>query len=211
MTEELKQAAPRNHGPIQETDLYDFAGWLTTRPGVMNVGSSCEAGPMVEAVGEYIKTYPERFALTAAQPAHAAQKLFTPGPDCDSPEICTYGRRCAGRFHTQEVCQRRSAAQAAQVPEGVQWFTVAEHGMPDFDEKVIGGLWYTDPWLKPDRATRFMWGLCRVLKDDHRDFKDGKRWHTFGPSHNDITHWARLNTPALTAAQQGAEQVKGDR
>ena len=67
MTEELKQAAPRNHGPIQETDLYDFAGWLTTRPGIMAVGSSCEAGPMAEAVGEYIKTYPERFALTAAQ------------------------------------------------------------------------------------------------------------------------------------------------
>lgn len=89
---------------------------------------------------------------------------------------------------------------APGVPEGVQWFTVAEHGMPDFDEEVIAGLWYTDPWLKPDRATRFIWGLCRVLKDDHRDFKDGKRWHTFGPSHNDITHWARLNMPALAAA-----------
>lgn len=87
------------------------------------------------------------------------------------------------------------------VPDGVQWFTVAEHGMPDFDEEVIGGLWYTDPWLKPDRAVSFLWGVCRVVKDDHRDFKGGKRWHTFGPSHSDITHWARLNMPALAAAQ----------
>ena len=26
---------------------------------------------------------------------------------------------------------------APGVPDGVQWFTVAEHGMPDFDEDVI--------------------------------------------------------------------------
>jgi len=96
---------------------------------------------------------------------------------------------------------------APGVPDGLQWLTVAEHGMPDFDEEVIGGLWYTDPWLKPERATRFMWGLCRVVKDDHRDFKHGKRWQTFGPSHNDITHWARLNTPAPAAAQaKGADK-----
>jgi hypothetical protein len=61
------------------------------------------------------------------------------------------------------------------------------------------------PWLKPEAATRFMWGLCRVLKDDHRDFKDGKRWQTFGPSHNEITHWARLNMPA-TSTQSGGSK-----
>jgi hypothetical protein len=87
----------------------------------------------------------------------------------------------------------------AAVPEGLQWFTVAENGMPEIGEAVVGGLWYTDPWLKPECATSFMWGQCRVLSDTHRDFKDGKRWHTFGPSHNDITHWARFSPPLASA------------
>ena len=91
------------------------------------------------------------------------------------------------------------------VPDGVHWFTVTQDGMPDFGEEVIGGFWYTDPWLKPDCATRFMWGQCRVVKDDHRDFKDGKRWQTFGPSHNDITHWARLKSPAHHTANHESQ------
>lgn len=120
--------------------------------------------------------------------------------------------RCEGcgymTHHREHMGCVRAAKQhtrpAPGVPEGLQWFTVAERGMPDFDEEVIAGLWYTDPCLKPEFATRFMWGLCRVFKDDYRDFKDGKRWHTFGPSHNQITHWARFNWPALAA------QAKGD-
>ena len=91
------------------------------------------------------------------------------------------------------------------VPDEVHWFTVTQDGMPDFGEEVIGGFWYTDPWLKPDCATRFMWGQCRVVKDDHRDFKDGKRWQTFGPSHNDITHWARLKSPAHHTANHESQ------
>jgi hypothetical protein len=66
------QAALSSQAPaaLHETDIYDFAGWLTTRPGVMPVGSTSEAGPMADAVGEYIKTYPERFAaLQSRQPA----------------------------------------------------------------------------------------------------------------------------------------------
>jgi len=58
--------APQQEEPpmyrLAETDIYDFAGWLTTRPGLMEVGESYEAGPMAEAVGEYLRTYPERFA-----------------------------------------------------------------------------------------------------------------------------------------------------
>lgn len=46
---------------LHETDIYDFAGWLTTRKGVMKVGASSECGPMADAVGEYIKTFPEHF------------------------------------------------------------------------------------------------------------------------------------------------------
>jgi hypothetical protein len=44
------------------TDIYDFAGWLTTRPGTLVVGSSHKAGPMAEAVGEYLRKFPDRFA-----------------------------------------------------------------------------------------------------------------------------------------------------
>ena len=89
------------------------------------------------------------------------------------------------------------------VPDGLQWFTVAEHGLPEVGEVVVGGLWYTDPWLKPERATSFMWGQCRVVDTKHRDFKDGKQWLTFGPAHNQITHWARFNPPAMLAAKEG--------
>lgn len=46
---------------LSEIDIYDFAGWLTTRKGVMEVGSSCPVSPMAEAVGEYIEKFPERF------------------------------------------------------------------------------------------------------------------------------------------------------
>jgi hypothetical protein len=41
---------------LSPTDIYDFAGWLTTRKGLMQVGGAYEAGPMAEAVGEYLKT-----------------------------------------------------------------------------------------------------------------------------------------------------------
>lgn len=90
-----------------------------------------------------------------------------------------------------------------QVPEGVQWLTVAEHGLPAVGEEVIGGHWYTDPWLKPECAARFVWCVCQVVADDHPDFPDGKRWHTFGPAYSHITHWARLNLPAIDAARKG--------
>ena len=47
---------------LHKTDIYDFAGWLTTRPGLMLVGSGFDAALMAEAVGEYIRTFPERFS-----------------------------------------------------------------------------------------------------------------------------------------------------
>lgn len=53
---------------LHEKDIYDFAGWLTSRPGVMEVGCTSWACPMADAVVEYIKTFPERFA-PAQQPA----------------------------------------------------------------------------------------------------------------------------------------------
>lgn len=84
-------AAAAAHRPIHETDLYSFAGWLTTRPGLMQVGSSYEAGPMAEAVGEYIRTYPEWFAKSEqAAPAKADR---TANPDeVICPKCCTQFR-----------------------------------------------------------------------------------------------------------------------
>ena len=46
---------------LHKTDIYDFAGWLTTRPGVMPVGSCSNAAPVADAVDEYIRKFPERF------------------------------------------------------------------------------------------------------------------------------------------------------
>jgi hypothetical protein len=57
----LEQPEPQVVYRLGETDIYDFAGWLTTRPGVMRVGASCEAGSMAEAVGEYLRAFPDRF------------------------------------------------------------------------------------------------------------------------------------------------------
>jgi len=59
---------------LSPTDIYDFAGWLTTRRGVMEVGSSKEAAPMAEAVGEYLRAYPERFAPQQAEAAEAVNE-----------------------------------------------------------------------------------------------------------------------------------------
>ena len=46
---------------ISPTAIYDFAGWLTTRKAVLTIGSSQDVAPLADAVGEYLKLYPERF------------------------------------------------------------------------------------------------------------------------------------------------------
>ena len=48
---------------LHPTDIYDFAGWLTTRKTTIAVGSSQEAGPMADAVDEYLRKFPEKFAV----------------------------------------------------------------------------------------------------------------------------------------------------
>ena len=60
---------------LAETDIYDFAGWLTTRAGVMKVGSSSDASLMSEAVGEYIKTFPERFSVLQRRDGLTEQQI----------------------------------------------------------------------------------------------------------------------------------------
>lgn len=60
----LEKPEPLAHR-LHETDIYDFAGWLTTRPGIMEVGDTAEAGPMADAVGEYLRSFPEKFITSA--------------------------------------------------------------------------------------------------------------------------------------------------
>lgn len=77
------------------------------------------------------------------------------------------------------------------------WHCVESDGMPEVGETVLGGHWYTDPYLIPEKATQFLFGPCRVFRtEDLRSFPHGKQWHTFGPSHNQITHWRRINPPS---------------
>lgn len=84
-----------------------------------------------------------------------------------------------------------------------EW-VLAKDRLPDIPEgekvsqEVLGGCWIEDTWLRedhPDRV-RFIYGACRVLAvKPSREFPDGKQWHTFGPSHNQITHWAVVIPP----------------
>ena len=73
--------------------------------------------------------------------------------------------------------------------------------IPDGDSAscdVLAGCWITDGWLRDDhpQKRRFIFGPCSVVRDTNmREFPHGKRWHTFGPSHNQITHWAYVVPP----------------
>ena len=80
---------------LAETDIYDFAGWLTTREGVMKVGSSSDASPMADAVGEYIKTFPNRFSALQQRDGLTEQQIKIllsdskcwVGDDCSMPNL----------------------------------------------------------------------------------------------------------------------------
>lgn len=85
-------AAPQAAQPVKyvlsPVDIYDFAGWLTTRKEVLEIGSSKEAGPMAEAVGEYLRTFPERFEAQQP-PAQDYKALYEDLLHC-------VGRKCHG-------------------------------------------------------------------------------------------------------------------
>lgn len=72
------------------------------------------------------------------------------------------------------------------------WF-LSKDGLPDIGEQVVAGFFYQDAWLIGS-PIEFSWGKCMVVHDTHPDFKDNKRWLTFGPSHNQITHWKRIGS-----------------
>jgi len=106
-----QEATPQVVYRLGETDIYDFAGWLTTRPGVMRVGSSCEAGPMAEAVGEYLRTYPERF--TANPPRREWRGLkeweINDGREqLPSEDLCNWSFR-QGVYFAEKALKERNA------------------------------------------------------------------------------------------------------
>ncbi len=109
----------------------------------------------------------------------------------------------AAQAITEDEYAALSTAPAQQGAVDADWLSVAEHGLPGAGEEVLAGFWYTDPWLKPEHAERFMFGTCRIFVDKKsRDFPDGKVWQTFGPSHNQITHWKRVTPPKREAISQ---------
>jgi hypothetical protein len=57
----MLETEPMVEHRIHPTNIYDFAGWLTTRPGLLEVGSSYDASPMVDAIREYLHKFPDRF------------------------------------------------------------------------------------------------------------------------------------------------------
>ena len=73
--EEMLKQSEQEKYKLAETDIYDFAGWLTTRAGVMKVGASSDASLMSEAVGEYIKTFPERFSVLQRRDGLTEQQI----------------------------------------------------------------------------------------------------------------------------------------
>ncbi len=77
---------------------------------------------------------------------------------------------------------------AAPVQEPTVLWHLSKDGLPPVGSEVIGGFFGKDTWLKGEPEV-FYWGKCGVMAENHRDFPDGKRWITFGPSHNQITHW----------------------
>ena len=91
---------------LAETDIYDFAGWLTTREGVMKVGASSDANTMAEAVGEYIKKFPNRFSTPHQCNGLTEQQIKIllsdskcwMGEDCSMPNL-TYIIRAAEKAH----------------------------------------------------------------------------------------------------------------
>ena len=80
------------------------------------------------------------------------------------------------------------------------WIACADR-LPDIpdgelsSQEVLAGCWITDDWLRDDhpRKRRFIFGACRVMRADN--FPRGKQWYTYGPSHNQITHWRMVEPP----------------
>lgn len=57
-----------------------------------------------------------------------------------------------------------------------------------FSEEVLIGYCFIDSCLEDEH--QFSWGKGRLhLSEDLKNFPLGVRWHTYGPSHNQIQFW----------------------
>jgi hypothetical protein len=83
------------------------------------------------------------------------------------------------------------------------WISVKDR-LPEIPEgekcskPVLAGMWYEDNYRGKDhpRRKKFMMGICTmILQKNSKHYPEGKSWQTFGPSHNDITHWMPTPEP----------------
>jgi hypothetical protein len=204
---------------LSEVDIYGFAGWLTTRPGVMPVGDTCDAAPMAEAVGEYIKTFPE---------------LFTPKPavpDAAKPESCPdkqYSQRCKNRHQCWEPCGElgHSAEHARPAPKETQDAVNAALGLAAKPE-TQGERWksgnqflpyhpdashvnpaYRDGWNDCYAAALLSAGPARVEPDYKALYHEllfavGNKYPDETRHQTALKYIRRAEEPKETAAQQG--------
>ena len=84
-----------------------------------------------------------------------------------------------------------------------QWISVKD-SLPEIPKgekcsaDVLAGMWIEDTWLRRDHPERrrFVMGVCRMITEKpSKWYPEGKSWQTFGPSHNDITHWMPTPIP----------------
>jgi hypothetical protein len=102
---------------------------------------------------------------------------------------------------------RIECAYAAPFQAAQPVWNLSKDGLPPVGAEVIGGHFYKDTWLEGEPEV-FLWGKCTVSADQHPDFKGGKRWHTFGPSHNQITHWCWPPKGPVVAPVDGAQSAR---
>jgi len=96
-------------------------------------------------------------------------------------------------------CVNHDCAKCKAVQEPLVWH-LSKNGLPPVGSEVIGGLFHKDTWLRGSPEV-FLWGRCSVIAEQEPAFPNGKRWLTFGPSHNQITHWCwPPQAPAIETA-----------
>ena len=155
---------------LSPADIYEFAGWLTTRSETLIVGAEHKCYPIAEAVGEYLKAFPERFtaprelaavraelerALVVVQAAVAYAKAD--GPEAMMPLLSLEHAvsawkagwafwRPIGELEMQNILMKFDPATGEERPypsHAAQWREW--HG---------GTAWLFDPWTGRRRDAR---------------------------------------------------------
>ena len=88
-------------------------------------------------------------------------------------------------------------AEPVEIPNPNGWMTVNVDGLPGVGETVLGGLWHTDAWLKPEFARRFIPGTDAEVEHE----VEIERPHTPAATRRAIVR---------AAAEDGELQLTGD-